>query len=273
MAARNDFKQRALDKAKGNQVGGGVGESKLFGGNYTRDDGDTLPGGLKWEELHVAGMLITTLPDENQRRLAFMQTDEGRVWWEKNRGKLENRESGGGGPSRGTRLPTGREATDPDEKKILEYRDRARRAESSDDNPDPAAELIAKYVPAGWSGMLMSEKVAGRQGMSRGGVRYERVTDEHGKPVMLGDMFVAMAPISEVEGSKRRALDQDKQKRKQAVDLMREKQQEVISESSLNRIVRKKGAGADFGGIEVDEPNDSEMAEMSVGGFGREFNE
>src|SRR5262245_21881933 len=77
-----------VDVAKKNRVSvaGGVGESKIFAapeGTFTDEPIDLGDGRvIFWRDLHVAGIPITDLPDESQRKILFQQTDEGIAWWE-----------------------------------------------------------------------------------------------------------------------------------------------------------------------------------------------
>src|SRR5665213_194945 len=98
----------------------GFGESKVF----AAPEGAFQPEGIDIENCHVAGILVANLPDLNRQRLLYQQTDEGMVWWEENRHRLENRDGHAPPSGRGMRRAGGAIATDAEDKKLVEYRDR-----------------------------------------------------------------------------------------------------------------------------------------------------
>lgn len=259
MAARNDYKTK-----KANQVGGGVGESKRFGGNYTREDADALPDGLEWDNLHVAGMPITQLPEENQRRLAFQQTDEGAAWWERNRHRLENREEGGhpAGLDRGMQLPTGGYATDPAEKEIIEFRDRALQGGAI----DPYDAIMKKHVPKGFKGLMMSKTRMAQEGTSRGLLDYEIFRGKDGETVERGNMVLAIVPERLEKAAAVEYQSQAADQMRSAVANLEEQQDRALAGSDNKARIRKAiSRSEDFSGVQQEQP------EMVAGSFGREF--
>jgi hypothetical protein len=247
----------------------GIPDSKPFvapDGSFTRES--TLPDGLTFYDLTVAGMPLASLPEEAQGRILFQQTDQGQAWWERNRRRLENRDTLP--PSeRGMRMATGGIATDPAEKEMLQFRDdlvagstleaalarqgirHTGRLVRSD--PDPFAIVMEKHVPPGYSGLMMSEKQCTTKGMVRGVVEYVPFLDANGNRVTRGDMFLAIAPTEVVKEAKRGYEAADREQRQRAVDRVREEQERIITDTKLNRIAGKNRARGDFEGLVDDD--------------------
>jgi hypothetical protein len=260
--------QRTEDR-RARQELAGIPDSKPFiapDGSFTRES--TLPDGLTFDDLTVAGMPMASLPEEAQARLLFQQTDQGQIWWERNRRKLENIENQAP-VSRGAKMFTGGEATDPAEKAILQYRDdeihgvplEARLAREGikhtgrlvNKNADPFGIIMEKFVPVGYSGLMMSNKKCATEGMVRGAVEYVPFLDDVGNRVTAGDMFLGIAPTDVVNEAKRGYEAEDRARKRQSVERVREDQDRIITDSKLGRIARKNRAGGDFEGLADDD--------------------
>lgn len=252
----------------------GIPDSKPFiapEGAFTRES--TLPDGLEYDELTVAGMALKDMPIEAQGRILFQQTDQGAAWWERNRHKLENRDTI---PpiERGMGLATGGEATDAADKIALQYRDdlvagvpleaamaragiphTGRLVQRRD--ADPFAMIMEQHVPAGYSGLMMSKKQIDKKGMIRGAVEYVPVFDKEGNKVTSGDFCLAMAPTEVVDAAKRMYAEDNLTQQNRAVERVREEQDRIITDGRLGKVARRNRAGDDFEGIvEDDHPGD-----------------
>jgi hypothetical protein len=247
-------------------VSTGFGPSKLHvapEGSFTPE-----PEQIDILECHVAGIAVKDMPRENQMRLLYQQTDEGIIWWNENRSKLENRDSKSGpGPSgRGMKLADGRTATDEEEKKVVKYRDELstdfdefRAAE------DPFAEPMRAHTPPGHRGLFMSLKQCEKQGMNRGGLRYEPVLVKNSKGdfervIVLG-MFLASVPEEAAAKSERYYAARNKEKQVSVTEVVRKSVEQVMSTSDFRDVASKRHALDDLIGSEVEsqQVGDSEL--------------
>lgn len=262
------MKRPKTEERRARQEAAGIPDSRPFVAPEAFAIENSLPDGLKHEDLTVAGVPLTSLPEAAQGRILFQQTDQGVEWWERNRRTLENRDTL---PpmERGMRMATGGIATDPAEKEMLQFRDdqvagvtfqqalsrqgikhtgRLVRADA-----DPFALVMEKHVPAGYSGLMMSEKQCVTKGMVRGVVEYVPFLDAAGNRVTRGDMFLAIAPAEVVAEAKRGYEAADREQRQRATDRVREEQERIITDTKLNRIAGKNRARGDFEGLVDDD--------------------
>lgn len=245
----------------------GFGESKLHvapEGSFTPE-----PEQIDILECHVAGIPVKDLPRENQLRLLYQQTDEGQAWWEANRKNLENTDSRSGpSPSgRGMKLADGRTATDAEEKKVVKYRDElstgfdAMRAAE-----DPFAEPMRIHTPRGHRGLFMSPKQCERQGMNRGGLKYEPVLVKNAKGewarVEVLGMFLASVPEGAAQASARYYEERNKEKQVTVIEKVRGQADQVMAESGLRNLAQRRHVLDDLIGTADDDAAgaDAELA-------------
>lgn len=249
----------------------GFGESKL---NVAPEGAFTPePEQIDILECHVAGIPVKDLPRESQLRLLYQQTDEGQAWWNENKKHLENTDSATGpGPSgRGMKLADGRTATDEEEKKVVKYRDELstgfdemRAAE------DPFAEPKRLHTPAGHRGLFMSKKQCERQGMNRGGLKYERVLVKNKKgdwePVEVLGMFLASVPEEAAQASERYYEKRNKEKQVTVIEKVRNQADQVMSEAGLRNLAQRRHVLDDLIGTSDDDAAgaDAELAHQFV---------
>ena len=246
----------------------GTGPSKIFAApEGTFVDGEVdLGDGQKIAMLdcHVAGTKLSEMPAEIQQKILFQQTDEGMVWWEANRHRLENKEKvAPSAAGRGNRLPSGREATDPADKSILQFRDDLIEDLPFDEQHDPLRHLMQEHLPAGHRGLWISEQKSDKEGLRRGVLNWQPVlVEQSGKMerVRHGKMFLASVPIELAERA-----DQFYQKKAEdrmiaAEDKVREQVDQIKSERDIRRT---RSADRDFfGGLQDDDP---EVAAQQLG--------
>ena len=249
----------------------GFGESKIHvapEGSFTPE-----PEQIDILECHVAGIPVKDLPRENQLRLLYQQTDEGMAWWEANKKTLENKDSKSGpGPSgRGMKLADGQIATDVEEKKVVRYRDEL----SSDFDEfraaeDPFAEPMRLHTPAGHRGLFMSQKQVDRQGLNRGGLRYQPVLVKNSKGdwerVTVLGMFLASVPEVAAQQALRYNEERIKEKQISVVETVRKSVEQVMSSSDLRQVAAKRSALDDLMGSEIEEQQvgDAELLHQFV---------
>lgn len=247
----------------------GVGTSKVFAapeGTFVDGTVDLGEGNaIAMLDCHVAGVLLSEMPAEVQQRILFQQTDEGIVWWEQNRAKLENTEKAAPSASgRGMRLPTGREATDPAEKEIIHFRDDLANDVPLDENHDPLRVAMELHLPAGHRGLFVGEQKASKEGTRRGVIDWQPVLDEKGQRIKVGGMFLCSVPETVAKRADEFYQNKAKDRMVAAEDKVRGQIEEIRSEKDIRRT---RTADRDFfGGLQDDDP---ETAAEQV--LGKEF--
>lgn len=159
--------------------GGGIGESKI-----NRDpDAPSVYAALSG--LHVNGIPVEDLPEEQVAQLSRQHTDEDIE--ERNRGKVES-------AARVTSTYERRKSTatnfDQHVEERRDFRQSATSAEDFEFTPDYMKEQAEKYVPPGMRPAFLSPMHIDRKGL-RGNVI---VKDENGEPVKMGRMVLGMQP-------------------------------------------------------------------------------
>ena len=152
----------------------GVGESKLFGGNYAVDENPVL-------NLHVGGVFVRDLPIESQGRILYQQTDEAIA--ERN----EKARYSDSTPASGIKI-----GDEPFDKALKQRRDDLGEREMEPyEARDPLKEVADANARPGFRPKFLSPRRVKENG---GTGDYEVVKDAKGDPVSVKGMILGQMP-------------------------------------------------------------------------------
>lgn len=220
---------------------GGIGESQPF----IAPEGTFEPGQIDWATLTVNGQAI---PEHLWGLLPYTLTDQGRA--EANEGKQE---------------PRVQILRDEVDHSIAHYRDDLVDNLPFEEVHDPLKLAMKAHTPKGHRGLFMSEKKCDQDGMRRGVLDYQPVLDEKGQRVKVGGMFLASVPEERAQAAERYYQRKSQEAQQTAADKVREQSDQIISETKLRGLNRRKTGGLEFDGLQAED------GEMVVGEIGKEF--
>jgi hypothetical protein len=164
-------------------------------------------------DCHVGGMLVRDLPLENQAKILYQQTDEGIA--EYNAGKEPRRVE---------------IVRDELSKSLDERRDAVKDfGMNLGDAPNSFREAMDKHIKPGMKGRFLAPRVVDRRGM-RG---WERVLDEEGKEVKVGEMFLCQM-------SAEAAKDRNKKVREYGRKLLGQVTDKYLAEGGKTALIDKE---------------------------------